>query len=140
MSINTFKVRDGRIRVYKKYVYKYVPFLSGHLVVDGRTQLLHVFRLSLVSQSLTNALRLFVRSALCLSVSLSLSLSFVLFLSLSLGALSCISVLHSRSDATFIPVRFNRAPCSAFITTLSATHHRIQYNCNYNQYTHDISR
>lgn len=27
MSINTFKVRDGRIRVYKKYVYKYVPFL-----------------------------------------------------------------------------------------------------------------
>lgn len=29
MSINTFKVRDGRIRVYKKYVYKYVPFFSG---------------------------------------------------------------------------------------------------------------
>lgn len=25
ISINTFKVRDGRIRVYKKYVYKCVP-------------------------------------------------------------------------------------------------------------------
>lgn len=56
MSINTFKVRDGRIRVYKKYVYKYVPFLSGRLVVEGHIRLLYLFRLSPLSQSLTSAL------------------------------------------------------------------------------------
>ena len=41
MLINTLKVRDGRSRVYKKYVYKCVisPFSHFYSLIKGRTQL-----------------------------------------------------------------------------------------------------
>jgi len=131
MSINTFKVRDGRIRVYKKYVYKYVPFRSfpgRHAVEDSAlTQLhLHLSRLSLIFRYLTNA-------ALCLLVGLVTFILSLPFLSLSLShaymhthslpfslslslARSPSKHSHSHPLLTFIPVRFNRALCSAFIT------------------------
>lgn len=46
ISINTFKVRDGRIRVYKKYVYKCVPLqVCVLLSSNARDRRPSIFRL-----------------------------------------------------------------------------------------------
>lgn len=127
MSINTFfKVRDGRIRVYKKYVYKYVPFFSGLRVVEGRTQLLYLSaRLFLLSQSLSEAF--FPFPANCHSISF-LSLSRAFFLALSYSPVIQVTFIFS-SDSTC-------ALCSAFVTPHAYMYITVIYNnYNYNQYT-----
>jgi len=77
MSINTFfKVRDGRIRVYKKYVYKYVPFFSGLRCWGPHAQLLYLSpSVSTVSISLGSILSFLQTVILFFFISLSLSLS-----------------------------------------------------------------
>lgn len=56
MSINTFKVRDGRIRVYKKYVYKLCSVLFRPSLLRAVRSCSIFSGLLLVSQSLASIL------------------------------------------------------------------------------------
>lgn len=56
MSINTFKVRDGRIRVYKKYVYKLCSVLFRPSLLRAARSCSIFSGLLLVSQSLGSIL------------------------------------------------------------------------------------
>jgi len=56
MSINTFKVRDGRIRVYKKYVYKLCSVLFQPSLLRAARSCSIFSGLLLVSQSLGSIL------------------------------------------------------------------------------------
>lgn len=81
ISINTFKVRDGRIRVYKKYVYKCVPLQNrAYSSSNARTIIASLF---LSRSRATSFLLAFsrTRGRSCLSKLSVISPSFVPFLS-----------------------------------------------------------
>jgi len=144
MSINTFKVRDGRIRVYKKYVYKLCSVLFQPSLLRAARSCSIFSGLLLVSQSLGSIL----------SRPQTVTLSF--YPSLRLKHTTNTHILihthtrahthahththtraHTHARTHSLVLRYSRhryirifvwsthALCSAFITTLTTHHHNI---------------
>jgi len=138
MSINTFKVRDGRIRVYKKYVYKLCSVLFQPSLLRAARSCSIFSGLLLVSQSLGSILSR--PRTVTLSFYPSLRLKYTTHTHTHTRArararahIHAHTRTHARTHSLVLCYTRHRhirifvwsthALCSAFITTLT-THHR----------------